>query len=994
MYKLCRGRWVLGALVSLTSTTWAASNVADEYLQRKHDAIQPHAVNLIERYGPAAYDDALKRASSLYGVNVDSSSASPSIQLEMSNAAQITLDKSDTRLTVDLYDVVVLNDLNWMHIDGGNIVADIEVTQLTTDPQFTARLTLTTKTAFSVNTKLLNTDLVLTLSSPNETLVQSLDTVSSTSHALRIQAARNEYRLRKAGVIESMLSEFHALTESIDQSAQASKLRMLQSDLAGLSPEQGAGTKPLNAEMLSVDTRVQAAKRSFAYYNRLYAQSPQSSSLNDSVSAHIEMLDEAIAGMEQSLRAIQVQTGVAKRVSAQVAQNTVAPLIGDARFSDFDVALNNLRSASSSTADTNSTLEAFDTALLSVNDATPELALPQVSSAALRNSQGLSSAPAKRVRPAPHSLTAASIANPAKMKTLLATPEEFELAESQGMFLMAQADATDVVTNESRPEPNDASASRYQPRRINVGARETRPDFNLYQKGVPAEDDPLRALVTIDFKEMDLANVVQLLALKGQINVIAGTEISGSVTANLKDIPLGRAIEIVLRMNGLGIVEESGVYRITTFEEAVASRHDTELIFLQTAEAEAVKNTLEEITQNAGGGGGSSSERVRIGANTQSNIIVISGPSERVLELIDIIEQLDVAEPIIPTVNKVIQLNYADPDEIAKIIEPILSENGQVTAEIRAGQLIITDIPVKIAELGALVLELDVPVEQVSIEAMIVDQAITDNSTSGVDWSAISSSLLPSNGTRFQAGFAGAPANNIGSVGFGFVSGDLEIGALVTADVQSGNADLIANPTIVTVENKTATINITQEFPFTTVESTGNTNSLTTEFKEIGTILNVTPKITYDSRIITDIAIEQSNIIDTVSLPTGPVPVEAKRLAETTMRMNNGQTVYIAGLRRHDAAHAERKFPVLGDIPFLSFFFKNQRTDLRDTELLVFLTCNIIEDDFNELTPDEKRKFDILGGIAEEDINATKALVNTYGKDQMRDPIYKWRRPK
>ncbi|MFP6583268.1 MAG: secretin N-terminal domain-containing protein, partial [Candidatus Hydrogenedentota bacterium] len=820
MFRLCRGRWVLGALVSLTSTTWAASNVADEYLQRKHDAIQPHAVDLIERYGSAAFDDALERASSLYGINVDSSSTSPGIQLEMSNAAQITLDKSDTRLTVDLYGIIVLNDLNWMHIDGGNILADIELTQLATDPQFTARLTLTTKTAFSVSIKSLDTGLLLTLTSPDETLDRALETVSTANHALRIQTARNEYRLRKADVIESMLSEFHSLTQAIDQSAQAVKLRVLQSDLAGLSPEQGAGIKPHNADMHSVDARVQAAKRSFAYYNRLYTQSPQSTSLKDAVSAHIAKLDEAIAGMEQSLTVIQVQTGVAKRVSAQVAQNTVTPLLSNAGFSEFDAALNNLRSASSSTADTNSTLDAFDTALLSVNDATPELVLPEVSSAALRNTLGQSTAPTKRARPAPHSLTAASIANPAKMKTLLATPEELELAESQGMFLMAQADGTDVITNESRPEPRDASRSRYQPRRMSVTGRETRPDFNLYTKGIPADEDPLRALVSINFKDMDLANVVQLLALKGEINVIAGTEISGSVTANLKDIPLGRAIEIVLRMNGLGIVEESGVYRITTYQEAVASRHDTELVFLQTAEAEAIKATLEEITQNAGGSG-STGERVRIGANTQSNIIVISGPSERVNELIDIIEALDVAEPIIPTVNKVLQLNYADPEEMAKIIDPIMSENGQVTAEVRAGQLIITDIPVKVAELSALVAELDVPVEQVSIEAMIVDQAIKDDSASGVTWSAISDSLLPSStGTsernRFRASVGGAPADVIGGIGFGFVSGAVEVNALVNAEVQSGNAELIANPTIVTLENKVAVINISQEYPYTT----------------------------------------------------------------------------------------------------------------------------------------------------------------------------------
>lgn len=112
------------------------------------------------------------------------------------------------------------------------------------------------------------------------------------------------------------------------------------------------------------------------------------------------------------------------------------------------------------------------------------------------------------------------------------------------------------------------------------------------------------------------------------------------------------------------------------------------------------------------------------------------------------------------------------------------------------------------------------------------------------------------------------------------------------------------------------------------------------------------------------------------------------------MRMDNGQTVYIAGLRRFDEVDTELKVPILGDIPILNIFFKSRITIMENTELMIFLTCNIIPDNFNELSPYQKGRYDTLGGIPLEEINATKKMIKAYGRDQMRDPTYKWRRPK
>ena len=111
--------------------------------------------------------------------------------------------------------------------------------------------------------------------------------------------------------------------------------------------------------------------------------------------------------------------------------------------------------------------------------------------------------------------------------------------------------------------------------------------------------------------------------------------------------------------------------------------------------------------------------------------------------------------------------------------------------------------------------------------------------------------------------------------------------------------------------------------------------------------------------------------------------------------MKNGQSVYIGGLRSFDSDMSNRKVPILGDIPILNTFFKSQDVSKQHTELLIFLTCNILPDDhFPDLTPFQQEKFDQLGGMPRA-VNGTRDLVRTYTHpEEQRDPIYKWRRAK
>ena len=540
-------------------------------------------------------------------------------------------------------------------------------------------------------------------------------------------------------------------------------------------------------------------------------------------------------------------------------------------------------------------------------------------------------------------------------------------------------------------------------REIDMSALDNAPPFHLYNPNLPASQDPLRQPVNIDFREMDLATLVSLLAQKAQINVIAGTEVSGTVTANLQNVPLGRAIEIILRMNNLGIVEEDGVYRITTYEEAVSSRRETKMIFLKNAAANEVKATLDQIIQSTTG-----ARLLAVSANETSNVLILSGPSEMVREFESVVLGLDVAEPVIPTLTEAIKLNYSDPEELVPIVQPLLSDVGRVSGDLRSRTLVVTDIPIKVEEIRMVVTELDLPVKQVSISAMIVDAVLTDDAQTGIDWFVDAIRDVNEAGEivgdvtslTTESDFGTGPITpgfvnplNLGSqLMFGILTGDLNIQAVIGAEVRSNNAEILATPTIVTVENKPARISIAQEIPFQELtQTTTGPPIATTEFKEVGTVLEVVPRVTHDNHIIVDVDAKQS---DTKGESITGIPPEDKREAQTTLRVRDGQTIFIGGLRRFDDELTVRKTPVLGDIPVLNFLFKNQQVIKESVELLIFLTTHVLPESMPELTPYQKERFDELGGQPHH-VDATRALVRGYiHPEEQRDPFYKWRRAK
>ncbi|MFA6244376.1 MAG: secretin N-terminal domain-containing protein, partial [Candidatus Hydrogenedentales bacterium] len=515
---------------------------------------------------------------------------------------------------------------------------------------------------------------------------------------------------------------------------------------------------------------------------------------------------------------------------------------------------------------------------------------------------------------------------------------------------------------------------------------------------LPAGMDPMDQLVNIDFREMDLSQVVSLLAKKAGVNVIAGTDVVGTVTADMKNIPLRKAMDMVLRMNGLGIVEEEGIYRIVTYDEAVAARRATRMVALKNAQAEDVKTTLDGVLV-----GSPDATAMAVSANSATNVIIISGPREKVEEYVKLANELDIKEPTLPTVTEAVKLNYLEPKAAKPIAESMITKDlGKIEIDEIGRHLVITDIPVVVEQIREMLTSVDIPVKQVAIDAMIVDVVLRDASQTGVNWLLEALRRHSTNGDLvsdvsqldFEStlGNIGTEALDAGVLTLGILSSEARLTSSIAAEVQSRNAEILANPSVVTVENKPATISIVQEFPYQEI-----TQGLTgppvasTEFKPIGVTLEVTPRVTHDNSTIVNVQAKQSSVS---GLTESGVPIEDKREAETTLRAQDGRTIFIGGLRNVTDRLSVSKVPVLGDIPVLNLAFRSRDLEKINTELMIFLTCRVMGEELPELTPNHQENFNKIGLVPEVP-DSQRAMFRDIAKPQeMRDPAWKWRRSK
>jgi type II secretory pathway component GspD/PulD (secretin) len=370
-----------------------------------------------------------------------------------------------------------------------------------------------------------------------------------------------------------------------------------------------------------------------------------------------------------------------------------------------------------------------------------------------------------------------------------------------------------------------------------------------------------------------------------------------------------------------------------------------------------------------------------INDNSEADAILISGQNETIIKLRKMLSNLDTPQvakmPTPPNpktirdvasleelpeekllILKVIDLNFADAEELVQTLTPLLaselnSSRIDVSAHQSANQVILSGPLGLLSQAEAIIAEMDRMPRQVYVDAIIAE--ISDDSMQklGLQFSinagSVSSSLV-----------SGQTGNNVGALAgdaflTGAVGGMISIGAGaktipdigIMIDALQGDTDnrILATPSLMTTENKESTILIGQNVPFITGQFTNQQGSGSAPFQtikreDLGTILKLKPKIGKNGDIVMEIWQEISRIDQSAAVLSDVVTV--KRQISTVVSAKEGETVAIGGLRVEQEEIGVSKVPVLGDLPVLGMLFRQESSKTVSRNLAIFLRPTLV----------------------------------------------------
>ncbi|MBV6824408.1 type IV pilus secretin PilQ family protein [Pseudomonas sp. PD9R] len=407
--------------------------------------------------------------------------------------------------------------------------------------------------------------------------------------------------------------------------------------------------------------------------------------------------------------------------------------------------------------------------------------------------------------------------------------------------------------------------------------------------------------LSLNFQDIDVRSVLQLIADFTNLNLVASDTVQGGITLRLQNVPWDQALDLVLKTKGLDKRKIGNVLLVAPADE-IAARERQEL-------------------------------------ESQKQIADLA-----------------------PLRRELLQVNYAKAADIAKLFQSVTSaeakvdERGSITVDDRTNNIIAYQTQDRLDELRRIVAQLDIPVRQVMIEARIVEANVDYDKSLGVRWGGsvqnkgnwnssgvsnganASSTIGTPGSTSTNSPFVdmGTAANTSG-IGIAFITDNVLLDLELTAMEKTGNGEIVSQPKVVTSDKETAKILKGTEIPYQEASSSGATS---VSFKEASLSLEVTPQITPDNRIIMEVKVtkDEPDYLNKVQ----DVPPIKKNEVNAKVLVNDGETIVIGGVFSNTQSKVVDKVPFLGDVPYLGRLFRRDVVSEKKSELLVFLTPRIM----------------------------------------------------
>ncbi|MBW2059358.1 MAG: hypothetical protein JRH07_02440 [Deltaproteobacteria bacterium] len=440
-----------------------------------------------------------------------------------------------------------------------------------------------------------------------------------------------------------------------------------------------------------------------------------------------------------------------------------------------------------------------------------------------------------------------------------------------------------------------------------------------------SSDKPL----TIRVRDADIRDVLGIIAEEYGLNIVLGKGVKGRISYEIEDTTLRAGLDAILKSNNLGYVIEDNIIRVDDLKSL-------RLTLQQELEIRRAQQQLREA---------------------------------RKLE-----EPLQTREITLDYIGETLSSGKNKAKELKNLLEPLLSHKKEkgidrganVQLLKQTNTLVVTDVEENLREIEAVAKALDRPPAQVRIEARVVEMFHGDSLGLGIQWGGRYESTETTadgkpkrtiGGRRgSQSGsLQGTPQNlgvdlplvgdfaPVGTIGYtllGNLSLDIELQALE----QKGKLHLVSKPSIQVVENENAEIVVGQQVPVPQGLDP-ETGQVEVAQQQIGTKLNIKPKITRDGSVVMEVKIERSTIGDNVLIQGEPYFTINKRNAASLVRVRDGETVVIGGLVTTDQRSTRQAVPVLSRIPILGLLFRSKIEKKEFDETMIFLTPHIVRVD-------------------------------------------------
>jgi general secretion pathway protein D len=516
------------------------------------------------------------------------------------------------------------------------------------------------------------------------------------------------------------------------------------------------------------------------------------------------------------------------------------------------------------------------------------------------------------------------------------------MRRNAGFALTMMAAVIAVITICTWPLPLSAENGQEEPRKT------------LNQYGF----EGMSKKVSLDLRAMDMVDVLKFLAIEGNLNIVAGKEVTGPVSLLINDVAIGDALEMILALNNFAYEVQGSIIKIMPAKDYKAlygvefyDQKKTVIRQLKYASAKNIATMMGSVKSDIG----------KIIYDDSTGTIVMIDTPAKIREMEEIINsaEMPTITRVLPTETKVFELKYALADNIKEEVSKSLTTDiGTMRLDKRTNTIVVTDLPHQMKKIETVIKAFDRKTREVFIEAKIVEVTLSDMFQWGIDWDYISQYTHKFGGAKRTYSITPQASLPLGLTG---TYGQLAIASMDTANLAFtlqaldtvGETKILSNPHLTVEENREATIKVIEKQPYqleTTTTASGGTTTTSKnyEFVDVGVTLNVKPLINEDGFISMVIKPEVSSIstwYGGAAQAAGSVPVVKSANAETTVTIKDGVSIIIAGLIKDNKTKTVNKLPILGDLPLVGLLFKNISDDIRRTETVVFLTPRIVNGD-------------------------------------------------